>query len=60
MKREHAPNPGVTWDTRLATTELVVDDPDDTSAPDLNPPQPPRENRATRRAKQRAARRKNR
>jgi hypothetical protein len=54
---EHTPRPGVTWETRLTSTELVVHDPDDTTAPDLNPPQPPRENRATRRAKQRAARR---
>lgn len=60
VTREHTPRPGVTWDTRLVSTELVVDDPDDMSAPNLNPPQPPRENRATRRAKQRAARRENR
>lgn len=60
MKREHAPNPGITWDTRLVSTELVVDDPDDTSVSGMNDPLPPRENRATRRAKQRAARRKNR
>jgi hypothetical protein len=47
---EHTPAPGVTWNTELARTELVVDD-------DTPDPQP---NRATRRAMQRAARRKNR
>lgn len=46
---EHAPRPGVTWDTVLARTEQLVDD----DAPDPTPP-----NRATRRALKRAARRK--
>lgn len=55
---EHAPAPGVTWDTRIVRTELVVDDPEDTSGPDMNQPLPPRPNRATRRARARAARRK--
>lgn len=49
-RSEHTPHAGVTWDTRLVRTEQVVDD----DAPD---PQP---NRKTRRAMQRAARRKNR
>lgn len=46
---EHAPRPGVTWDTVPARTEQLVDD----DAPDPTPP-----NRATRRALKRAARRK--
>jgi hypothetical protein len=45
---EHAPRPGVTWQTALVRVEQVVDD----TAPD------PRPNRATRRALNRAARRK--
>lgn len=57
---EYAPAPGVTWQTELVRTELVVDDPDDTSGPDMNQPRPPRPNRETRRAAARAARRKNR
>lgn len=48
---EHAPKPGITWDTVLARTEQLVDD----DTPDPTPP-----NRATRRALQRAARRKQR
>lgn len=44
---EHAPRPGVTWQTELVRVEQVVDD----EAPD------PRPNRATRRAMKRAARR---
>jgi hypothetical protein len=52
VTREHTPKPGVTWETRLARTELAVDD---TAGPDTN--QPPRPNRATRRALARAARR---
>ncbi|MFF4834070.1 hypothetical protein [Streptomyces sp. NPDC001315] len=44
---EHAPAPGVTWQTELVRTEQLVND----DAPD---PQP---NRATRRALKRAARR---
>lgn len=51
---EHTPRPGVTWDTQLVRTERVVDE---TSGPDMNQPQPPRPNRATRRAMQRATRR---
>lgn len=43
--------------TYLVRTETVIEDPDATSPADMNPPIPPRENRATRRAKQRAARR---
>jgi len=57
---ESAPRPGGTW----ATTETYVDnDPldtfgrEDTFGPDMNQPDPPRPNRATRRAMQRAARR---
>jgi hypothetical protein len=55
---EHTPGPGVTWQTHLTGTEVVVLDGDDTSTPDTNEPAPPRPNRATRRAMQRAARRK--
>jgi len=54
---EHTPNPGVTWNTRLVSTELIVDDPDDTTVPGMNDPLPPRENRETRRALAHAARR---
>lgn len=46
---EHTPAPGVTWTHALVRVEQVVDD----DAPDPSPP-----NRATRRAMQRAARRK--
>lgn len=46
---ERAPRPGVTWQTELTRTEHVIDD----DAPDPAPP-----NRETRRAMQRAARRK--
>jgi hypothetical protein len=46
---EHAPAPGVTWNTRLVRIEQLVDD----DAPDPSPP-----NRQTRRALARAARRK--
>lgn len=46
-RAEHTPRPGVTWQTHIVRTELVVDD----DAPD------PRPNRATRRALKRAARR---
>lgn len=46
---EHAPRPGVTWNTTLVRTEAVVDD----ETPDPDPP-----NRATRRAVARTARRK--
>ena len=54
---ERAGTPGTNWETRLVRTEQLVDDPDDTSGPDMNQPLPPRPNRATRRAMQRAARR---
>jgi hypothetical protein len=46
-KGEHAPTPGVTWQTQLARTETVIAD----DTPDPAPP-----NRATRRAMQRATR----
>lgn len=55
---EHAPRPGVTWERQLVRAELVVDEPDDTSTPGMNEPVPPRPNRETRRAMERAARRK--
>ncbi|WP_192806279.1 hypothetical protein [Streptomyces sp. SS1-1] len=47
---EHTPKPGITWQTELVRTEQHVDD----DTPD------PRPNRATRRAIQRAARKKQR
>lgn len=53
---EHAPRPGVTWQTSLVPVEQLVDE-DDTSGPGMNQPLPPRPNRATRRAAARAARR---
>ncbi|WP_394434550.1 hypothetical protein [Streptomyces sp. SGAir0957] len=46
---EHTPRPGATWEQHLVRTEQHVDD----TATDPAPP-----NRATRRAMQRAARRK--
>ncbi|MGW0131923.1 hypothetical protein [Streptomyces sp. NPDC003299] len=52
---EHTPAPGVTWQTELVRVEQLVDA---TSGPDMNQPLPPRPNRETRRAMQRAARRK--
>lgn len=54
---EHTPAPGTTWERVIARTEVVVDDPDDTSGPDMNQPLLPRPNRATRRALKRADRR---
>jgi hypothetical protein len=51
---EHAPRPGVTWDTQLIRHERVIDE---TSGPDMNQPIEPQPNRATRRAAARAARR---
>lgn len=45
---EHAPAPGVTWQTEVVRVEQLVDD----DAPD------PRPNRAARRAMKRAARKK--
>lgn len=54
---EHAPKPGITWEHVIVRTETVIDDPDDTTVPGLNEPQPPRPNRATRRALARATRR---
>lgn len=44
---EHAPRPGVTWETELVRTEQVIDD----DEPD------PKPNRATRRAIKHATRR---
>lgn len=66
---EHAPAPGVTWETELVSLGEVVVDTDrgespfgwsdlDTTVPGMNEPALPRPNRATRRAMQRAARRK--
>jgi hypothetical protein len=65
---EHAGTPGRHWDTVLTTHEVVVETDDgespfgwrelDTTTPGMNEPLPPRPNRATRRAMQRAARRK--
>jgi hypothetical protein len=54
-RAEKASRPGVTWDTRLVRRERVIDE---TSGPDMNPAGEPLPNRATRRAMQRAARRK--
>jgi len=65
---EHTPRPGVTWQTQLVRVETVIEDDlvhvdpvnedaSDTAGPDMNQPLPPRPNRATRRAMQRAARR---
>lgn len=59
MTREHAPRPGVTWETRLVRHEVVVTDPDGpwggptrfTPWTDDGPqPTAPRPNRAARRA----------
>jgi hypothetical protein len=47
---EHTPRPGITWERQLVTTETVIDDTQSTSTPGMNEPQPPRPNRATRRA----------
>lgn len=47
-RAEHAPRPGITWQTTIVRAEQHVDD----DEPDPTPP-----NRATRRAMQRAARR---
>lgn len=55
---ERAGQPGITWNTQLVRTETVVYDADDTSGQIGNQPLAPRPNRATRRAMQRAARRK--
>lgn len=55
---EHAPWPGVTWNTELVRTETVIEDPDSTTPADMNAPFVPAPNRATRRAAARAARRK--
>ncbi|MEV6014703.1 hypothetical protein [Streptomyces sp. NPDC051997] len=55
---EHTPRPGAGWEQRLVTTETVIDDdPEATTVPGMNDPLPPRPNRATRRAMQRASRR---
>ena len=56
-RSEHTPTPGATWERTLVRTEVVVDDPDDTSMPGMNEPLPPRPDRATRRALARQARR---
>lgn len=53
---EHTPRPGATWQTVLVRVEQHVDD--DSSGPDMNQPLPPRPNRATRRALNRARRKK--
>lgn len=53
---EHTPAPGITWEQHLVRTEIVVDAPEDTAMPGMNDPQPPRLNRATRRALARAKR----
>lgn len=55
---EHSPRPGVTWETRLVRTEVVVDDPDDTTVHGMNEPVLPSLNRETRRELARKARRK--
>lgn len=59
---EHAPRPGVTWNTELVHPGEVIVDLDDDESPfgwrELEPP--PAANRETRRAAARAARRKNR
>lgn len=59
---EHAPAPGVTWNTELVSLgEVVVDLGDDESPFGWRElPEPAQPNRATRRAAARAARRKNR
>ena len=70
MTRERAGRPGVTWERELRSLgEVVVPDDDgspfgwaegfvsETAAPGMNLPQPPRANRATRRAAAKAARR---
>jgi hypothetical protein len=54
VTREHSPRPGVTWETRLVTREVLDDAASD------NDPQPPRPNRAARRAAARANRKTNR
>ncbi|MER5653467.1 hypothetical protein ABT076_10670 [Streptomyces sp. NPDC002131] len=58
MTTERAGTPGRNWDTVLVTTETAIADaPEATTVPGMNDPLPPRPNRATRRAMQRAARR---
>jgi hypothetical protein len=47
---EHTPRSGANWQTELVRTETVIDDTQSTSTPGMNEPQPPRPNRATRRA----------
>jgi hypothetical protein len=51
---ERAPRPGAHWDTVLVRRERVIDE---TSGPDMNQPDEPQPNRATRRALARKARR---
>jgi hypothetical protein len=54
VKPEHASSPGATWQTQVATSELLTTDAefDNTRAP--------KPNRATRRAQKRAARKQHR
>lgn len=65
---EHTPAPGTNWEAQLILHgEILIDRSGDTprfasrdldtTTPDMNDPLPPRPNRATRRAMQRAARR---
>lgn len=55
---EHAGTVGRHWDTVLVTTETVIDDDPESTAPvGMNDPAPPRPNRATRRAQAQQARR---
>lgn len=54
MTREQAGRPGITWEHHLISNERL----DETSVHDGNQPQPPRPNRATRRALARANRQK--
>ncbi|MFJ8995572.1 hypothetical protein ACIRQH_34855 [Streptomyces sp. NPDC102279] len=58
MSVERAGTPGRHWDTVLVTAEVVVDTDDGESPFGWREPEPPTPNRATRRAMQRAARRK--
>ncbi|MFD7794351.1 hypothetical protein [Streptomyces sp. NPDC059759] len=58
MTTERAGTPGRYWNTVLVTTETAIaDDPEATTVSGMNDPLPPRPNRATRRAMQRATRR---
>jgi hypothetical protein len=57
MTTERSGTPGRHWDSSLVTTEVVVDTDDGESPFGWREPDPPRPNRATRRAAARAARR---